>query len=133
METFGMMAGLFGGLSLFFWTLAKMLPEMKRAGLLQSPPPKPVRVWQIHMPFFDAQQVQVNPPPAAPRSESFHSDSVLEEVRALRLQMEQMQSTCHQVDLSFDAALNRLEERVQRVEMKQMSASADEAQRVRLG
>lgn len=132
METFGMMAGLFGGLSLFFWTLAKMLPELKRAGLLQTPPPKPVRVWQIRMPFFDAQQVQV-PPPIAPRSDTFQSDSVLEEVRALRLQMEQMQSTCHQFDLSFDAALNRLEERVQRVELKQISMSADETQRVRLG
>ena len=135
METFGTLLGLFGGLSLFFWTLTKTLPELKRAGLLQGPPPKPVRVWQITMPFLDARQVQVNPPPssAASRRETGDEDSVLAEVQALRRQMEQMQSTCHQFDLSFDAALTRLEERVHRVEIKQMSAAADDTARVRLG
>ena len=128
MEVISVFLGVFGGLSLFFWTLTKMLPELKRAGLLQPPPPKPVRVWQIQMPFFDARQVQVSPLPSA----STRGDSVLEEVRALRLQMEQMQSTCHQFDLSFDAALGRLEERIHRVEVKQSSTAIDEAPRVRL-
>ena len=128
METLGLMFGLFGGISLFFYTLAKMLPELKRAGLLQPPPPKPVKTWQIQMPFFDARQVQVSPPP---RYESVPNDSVLEEVRALRRQVEQMQSTCHQFDLSFDAALSRLEERVHRVESK--LSAAEEAPRMRLG
>jgi hypothetical protein len=134
METLGVMLGLFGGLSLFFWTLTKTLPELKRAGLLQGPPPKPVRVWQITMPFLDARQVQVNPPPSAPpRRETGDEGSVLAEVQALRRQMEQMQSTGHQFDLSFDAALTRLEERVHRVEIKQMSTAADDTARVRLG
>ena len=135
MEAIATILGLFGGISLFFWTLAKMLPELKRAGLLQPPPPKPVRVWQIRMPFLDARQVQVSPmpSPAPPRYETGYGESVLEEVRALRLQMEQMQSTCHQFDLSFDAALTRLEERIHRVEMKQMSSAAsDDAARIRL-
>ena len=44
--------------------------------------------------------------------------AVLEELKAMRQQMEQMQSTGHSFDLSFDAALNRLEERVSRVETK---------------
>lgn len=148
MEAVATMLGLFGGISLFFYTLAKMLPELKRAGLLQPPPPKPVRVWQIKMPFLDARQVQVSPPPAAPYTAPYAApgyaeqgyaapstaDSVLSELRALRLQMEQMQSTCHQFDLSFDAALTRLEERVHRVEIKQAAtvAAADDAPRVRL-
>ena len=47
------------------------------------------------------------------------SDSVvLAELKAMRQQIEEMQSTSHQFDLSFDAALNRLEERVSRVETK---------------
>ena len=131
METLGLMLGLFGGVSLFFYTLAKMLPELKRAGLLQPPPPKPVKTWQIQMPFFDARQVQVSPPP---RYESVPNDSVLEEVRALRRQMEQLQSTCHQFDLSFDAALSRLEERVSRVETRvaAVPVQTEEVQRIGL-
>ena len=44
--------------------------------------------------------------------------ALLEEMKAMRQQMGEMQSTSHQFDLSFDAALNRLEERVSRVETK---------------
>ncbi len=45
-------------------------------------------------------------------------DKVLAEMRAMRQQMEQMQSTSHQFDISFDEALNRMESRVSRLETK---------------
>lgn len=45
-------------------------------------------------------------------------DAVLAEIKAMRQQMEQMQSTSHEFDISFDAALSRLEQRVSRVEAK---------------
>ena len=44
--------------------------------------------------------------------------ALLEEMKAMRRQMSEMQNTGHQFDISFDAALNRLEERVSRVETK---------------
>ena len=44
--------------------------------------------------------------------------AVLAEMKAMRQQMEQMQSTGHQFDLSFDEALNRLEGRINRLETK---------------
>lgn len=43
---------------------------------------------------------------------------VAAELRALREQMAQMQSTGHQFDLSFDEALNRMESRLSRLETK---------------
>ena len=43
---------------------------------------------------------------------------VLSELKAIKQQMGEMQSTSHQFDLSFDAALNRLEGRVERLETK---------------
>ncbi|MGI4789969.1 MAG: hypothetical protein ACRYFS_14100, partial [Janthinobacterium lividum] len=44
--------------------------------------------------------------------------AVLAELKAMKQQISEMQSTGHQFDISFDAALNRLEERVSRVETK---------------
>lgn len=44
--------------------------------------------------------------------------AVLAELKAMQQQIAEMQSTGHQFDLSFDAALNRLEERVSQVEAK---------------
>ena len=52
-------------------------------------------------------------PTAAPQN-----DAVLAELQALKRQIGEMQSTSHQFDISFDAALSRLEERVNRVENK---------------
>jgi hypothetical protein len=124
------MFGLFGGLSLLVWVVAKTLPEMQRLGLLKPRPPKPVRTWQIRMPFLDMRQVHVNPVYEAPPNEA-----ILQEMQALRRQMQEMQSTCHQFDISFDAALNRLEERVSRVEVKAAGFSTaypKEEQRIRL-
>ena len=64
--------------------------------------------------------------------------ALLEELKAMRRQMSEMQNTGHQFDLSFDAALNRLEERVSRVETKvavpaAVSAPAEQFQRIGQG
>ena len=45
-------------------------------------------------------------------------NAVLSELKAMRQQMEQMQSTSHQFDISFDEALSRLEGRINRLETK---------------
>ena len=45
-------------------------------------------------------------------------DRILMELKAMQQQIAEMQSTSHQFDISFDAALSRLEERVNRVETK---------------
>jgi hypothetical protein len=55
---------------------------------------------------------------AAPLPQSASEGSVLAEIKAMRQQMEQMQSTSHQFDISFDEALNRMESRVSRLETK---------------
>ena len=126
---FGMF-GLFGGMGLFVWAVAKALPEFQKLGLLKPRPPKPIRTWQIRMPFLDMRQVHVNPVYEAPPNEA-----ILQEMQALRWQMQEMQNTCHQFDISFDAALSRLEERVNRVEIKAAGFSAPypkEEQRIRL-
>ncbi len=49
--------------------------------------------------------------------------SVTAELKALRQQIAEMQSTGHQFDISFDAALNRLEGRVSRIETKSAAAT----------
>lgn len=53
----------------------------------------------------------------APRGESSSA-----ELQALKQQVSEMQNTSHQFDISFDAALSRLEERVNRVETKVAAA-----------
>ncbi len=55
---------------------------------------------------------------AAPMSSQGFDGSILVELKAMRQQMEQMQSTNHQFDISFDEALNRLEGRISRLETK---------------
>ena len=49
----------------------------------------------------------------APRGELPSTD-----VQGLKLQISEMQNTSHQFDISFDAALSRLEDRISRVETK---------------
>ena len=65
------------------------------------------------------------------------NDAVLAELQALKRQIGEMQSTGHQFDISFDAALSRLEERVSRVETKTATpaptlSQTEETQRVGL-
>jgi hypothetical protein len=64
--------------------------------------------------------------PAAPQ------DAVLIELKALKRQIAEMQSTGHQFDLSFDAALGRLENRVDRLETKAAATTEEALQRVGL-
>ena len=45
-------------------------------------------------------------------------EAILAEIQALRQQIQEMQSTGHQFDLSFDEALTRLEQRVGGLERK---------------
>jgi hypothetical protein len=52
-----------------------------------------------------------------------HNTSVIAELQALRQQIAEMQSTSHQFDISFDAALGRLEGRVNRLETKSAATS----------
>jgi len=64
----------------------------------------------------------------APRGESTSA-----ELQALKQQVSEMQSTSHQFDISFDAALSRLEERIGRVETRvaavpTMASQPEEAQ-----
>lgn len=51
--------------------------------------------------------------------------AILAEMKAMRQQMEQMQSTSHGFDLSFDEALSRLEGRVGRLETKNAASVAN--------
>jgi hypothetical protein len=50
--------------------------------------------------------------------------SVIAELKAIRQQIAEMQSTGHQFDISFDAALERLEGRVNRLETKSAVSTA---------
>lgn len=84
------MFSLFGGTSLIIWTSMKAKIARIKAEA-------------------DAHRLT-----AAPSA----GDAVLNELRALKQQMSEMQSTGHQFDLSFDEALNRMESRVARLETK---------------
>ena len=101
--------GTFGGVSLIIWT--SMQAKIARIKA----------------------EAQVRRQSTAPTEDG----TALAELKALRQQMEQMQSTSHGFDLSFDAALSRLEERVSRVETRGNAASAaapqpEEVQRIGL-
>ena len=50
--------------------------------------------------------------------------NVAAELKALRQQIAEMQSTGHQFDISFDEALNRMESRVSRIETKSAASAA---------
>ncbi len=67
----------------------------------------------------------------APRGELSSAD-----VQSLKQQISEMQNTSHQFDISFDAALSRLEDRISRVETKVAAApqtpQTEEVQRVGL-
>ncbi len=61
---------------------------------------------------------------AASASDAAQDSAMLAELKAMRQQMEQMQSTSHGFDLSFDEALNRMEGRVGRLETKSAANTA---------
>jgi hypothetical protein len=94
------MLGLFGGISLIILAKSKARVEQIKAER---------QMWQ-------QPTLQSMPAP--------NDTSVAAELRALRDQVAEMQSTGHQFDLSFDAALNRLEGRVDRLETKSAASRA---------
>lgn len=83
---------IFGGIALVVWASAKAKLEHRKLDMRLGQP--------------------LETRPAA------NEDKILTEMKAMRRQMEQMQSTGHQFDLSFDEALNRLEGRINRLETK---------------
>ncbi len=89
---------IFGGIALVIWASAKAKLEHRKLDMRLGQPLET----------------------RAPASE----DKVLTEMKALRQQMEQMQSTNHQFDISFDEALNRLEGRINRLETKSAVSTA---------
>lgn len=88
----------FGGIAMVIWASARAKLEHRKLDMMRGQP--------------------LETRPAA------SEDKLLAEMKAMRQQMEQMQSTSHQFDLSFDEALNRLEGRINRVEMKSAAGSA---------
>ena len=102
-------AGTFGGVALIIWTSVQ-------AKIARIKAEAQVRQQQTAVP---------------------QDTAVLAELKALKQQMAEMHSTSHQFDISFDEALNRLEERVRRVETKpaapaMVTSQAEEAQHVGL-
>jgi hypothetical protein len=61
------------------------------------------------------------------------SDSVHSEVEALRQEVRALRDTSTQYDLSFDAALQRMEHRVQGIERTIQSTRPDEVVQMGLG
>ncbi|MGI4789970.1 MAG: hypothetical protein ACRYFS_14105 [Janthinobacterium lividum] len=90
------MLSLFGGTALIIWTSTQ------------------ARIARIKA---EAQARQMT---AAPESDS----NVVAELKALQRQMAEMAGTSHQFDISFDAALERMEGRVNRLETKSAAGSA---------
>ena len=88
--------GSFGGVALIIWTSVQAKIARIKAEA-------------------EAHRIMAAPP---------QTDTVLAELKAMRQQMEQMQSTSHGFDLSFDEALNRMEGRVGRLETKSAVGAA---------
>ena len=111
LETLAVFGGIFGGIATVIWASAKAKLEHRKLDMMSGMP--------------------LETRPAA------SEDKVLAEMKAMRQQMDQMQSTSHQFDLSFDEALNRLEGRISRVETKvavtPVIAASSEDIRQRLG
>ena len=92
LETLAVFGGIFGGIATVIWASAKAKLEHRKLDIMQGQP------------------IETRP--------AISEDKILAEMKAMRQQMEQMQSTGHQFDLSFDEALNRMEGRIGRLETK---------------
>lgn len=84
----------FGGIAVLVWTSAKAKLEHRKLDMMGRQP--------VTLP-------EQNSP-------------ILAELKALKQQVAEMQSTGHQFDISFDEALNRMEGRVNRLETKSAAA-----------
>lgn len=107
----------FGGIAMVIWASAKAKLEHRKLDMMGG-----------------RQQLPSQPAQAAPESIQLplvsggkRDDAVLAELRGLKQQIGEMQSTGHQFDLAFDAALERMEQRVAFLETKSISASAASA------
>ncbi len=89
----------FGGIALLVWTSAKAKLEHRKLDIMGRHPIAP----------------------------ALPNDAILAELKALKQQMADMQSTSHQFDISFDETLNRMESRVNRLETKAAASAAQAA------
>lgn len=104
----------FGGIAMVIWASAKAKLEHRKLDMMSGRQQQPSQASQ-----------------AAPEGNQFplvsgakQDSAVLAELRGLKQQISEMQSTGHQFDLAFDAALERMEQRVAHLETKSISVSA---------
>lgn len=107
----------FGGVALVIWASAKAKLEHRKLDMMGGRQSAPNQASQ-----------------SVPENNQFplvsgakQDSAVLAELRGLKQQISEMQSTAHQFDLAFDAALERMEQRVAHLETKSISMSAGAA------
>jgi len=107
----------FGGIAMVIWASAKAKLEHRKLDMMGGRQQTPNQSQQA--------VPESNPFPLA--SGGKRDDALLSEMRGLKQQIGEMQSTSHQFDLAFDAALERMEQRVANLETKSITASATAA------
>ncbi len=113
----------FGGLAMVIWTSAKAKLEHRKLDMMAGRQQSSNQSSQAAP--ENNQFPQNNQFPLA--SGSKRDDALLAELRGLKQQISEMQSTSHQFDLAFDAALERMEQRIAFLETKSISVSAGAA------
>ncbi len=116
---------IFVGIALVIWTSARAKLEHRKLDMMHG---QSSSTANAHASIDGTTQPL---PPVAGRE-----DAVLTELRALKQQIGEMQSTGHEFDLAFDAALERMEGRVARLEARAAAptvAPADEPTILRNG
>lgn len=104
----------FGGIAVVIWTSAKARLEHRKLDMMGG------RQQQTNQPAQATQEGNQFPLVSGGKRD----DAVLAELRGLKQQIGEMQNTSHQFDLAFDAALERMEQRVAHLETKSISVSA---------
>ncbi len=113
METIGdimQTLAVFGGITMVIWASAKAKLEHRKLDMMGG---------RGQVPSQSAQEGSQFPLVAGGKRD----DAVLAELRGLKQQIGEMQNTSHQFDLAFDAALERMEQRVAHLETKSISVS----------
>lgn len=104
----------FGGIAMVIWASAKAKLEHRKLDMMGGRQQQSSQAGQAER--------ENNQFPLV--SGAKQDSAVLAELRGLKQQIGEMQSTSHQFDLAFDAALERMEQRVAHLETKSISASA---------